>query len=192
MRTSDVMSRPVVTVGPDTQIKHVAATLIEHGINAVPVVDHSGRLVGIVSEADLLMPQRDSAVGRRLPRTAGHVMSQSVYTVTEDTDPAATARMMLRHHLKSVPVVVGDRVVGIVARRDLLRLVARGDHDIRTDLECRLEEELDAGVVTVDGATGPLGRQLLQGLARTVAGVVEVHTSRPAHDGAGRTSGSRS
>ena len=201
MRTSDVMSRPVVTVGPDTQIKHVAATLIEHGINAVPVVDHSGRLVGIVSEADLLMPQRDSAVGRRLPRTAGHVMSQSVYTVTEDTDPAATARMMLRHNLKSVPVVVGDRVVGIVARRDLLRLVARGDHDIRADLECRLEEELDAlqavsmdvaaGVVTVDGATGPLGRQLLQGLARTVAGVVEVHTSRPAHDGAGRTSGSR-
>jgi CBS domain-containing protein len=201
MRTKDVMSRPVVTVGPDTKLKDVAATLIEHGINAVPVVDDRGRLVGIVSEADVLtfeaaagtLPQRESAVGRSLPRTARHVMSQSVYTVAEDTDAAAAARMMLRHNLKSVPVVADDRVVGIVARRDLLRLVARGDHDIRADLECRLEEELEAlravsmdvagGVVTIDGAAGPLGRQLLEGLARTVPGVVEVHTRQPAPEG---------
>ena len=54
MRICEVMSSPVVTVQPDTQLKDVAATLIEHGINAAPVIDAGDRLVGIVSEADLL------------------------------------------------------------------------------------------------------------------------------------------
>jgi CBS-domain-containing membrane protein len=201
MRTADVMSRPVVTVGPETQLRDVAATLVEHGINAVPVVDDGDRLVGIVSEADLLTPEVSAVtrqqpkppVGQRPPRTARHVMSQSVYTVNEDTDAAATARMMLRHNLKSVPVMADGRVVGMVARRDLLCLVARGDQDIRADLKRRLEEELDAlravsmdvvaGVVTIDGTASPLGRQLLEGLAHTLPGVVEVRNSRPAPEG---------
>jgi CBS domain-containing protein len=200
MRTSDVMSSPVVTVPPDARLKDVAATLVEHGINAVPVVDDD-RLVGIVSEADLLTLEATPGVRHRPgsaarqgpPHTAREVMSHSVYTLTQDTDAAAAARMMLRHNLKSVPVVAGDRVVGIVARRDLLRLIARSDHDIRADLERRLKEELDAlqrlvvfvtgGVVTIDAAVGPLGQQLLEGLARTVPGVVEVRTSQPATDG---------
>ncbi|HEY2959195.1 MAG TPA: CBS domain-containing protein [Actinomycetota bacterium] len=194
------MSSPVVTVPPDARLKDVAATLVEHGINAVPVVDDD-RLVGIVSEADLLTLEATPGVRHRPgsaarqgpPHTAREVMSHSVYTLTQDTDAAAAARMMLRHNLKSVPVVAGDRVVGIVARRDLLRLIARSDHDIRADLERRLKEELDAlqrlvvdvtgGVVTIDAAVDPLGQQLLEGLARTVPGVVEVRTSQPATDG---------
>jgi CBS domain-containing protein len=198
MRTRDVMSRPVVTVGPDAELKDVAATLVEHGINAVPVVDDGDRLVGIISEADLLTREvsagtrhrPNSPVGQHLPRTARHVMSQSVYTVNQDTDAAAAARMLLRHNLKSVPVVAGGRVVGMVARRDLLCLVARGDHDIRADLERHLNEELDTlrrlpvevadGVVTIDPAAGPLARQLLEALAHTVPGVVEVRTGNPA------------
>jgi CBS domain-containing protein len=208
MRTVDIMSRPVVTVGPDAQLRDVAATLIERGINAVPVVDDGDRLVGIVSEADLLTPevaavtrQPKFPVGQRPPRTARHVMSQSVYTVNEDTDAAAAARMLLRHNLKSVPVVAGGRVVGMVARRDLLHLVARGDQDIRADLACRLEEELDAlrgmsmdvvaGVVTIDGTASPLGRQLLEGIAHMVAGVVEVRNGRPAPEGVRRAEDDR-
>jgi CBS domain-containing protein len=201
MRTRDVMSSPVITVPPDAPLKAVAATLVEHRINAVPVVDDGDRLVGIVSEADLLTLEATpgarhrphSATRHGPPHTAREVMTQSVYTLTQDTDAAAAARMMLRHNLKSVPVVAGDRVVGIVARRDLLRLIARADQDIRADLERRLKEELDAlqplavdvvgGVVTIDAAVGPLGRQLLEGLARTVPGVVEVRTSQPTTDG---------
>ena len=195
MRTSEVMSSPVVSVTPDTPLKAVAATLVEHGINAVPVIDHGDRLVGIVSEADLLMLEatpgarhrKGSAARQGPPHTAREVMSHSVYTLTQDTDAAAAARMMLRHNLKSVPVVAGDRVVGIVARRDLLRLVARSDDDIRADLEGRLKEELDAlqrlavavdgGVVTLDADLGPLGRQMFEELARRVPGVIEVRTS---------------
>jgi CBS domain-containing protein len=209
MRTRDVMSSPVVTVQPDAPLKAVAATLVEHGINAVPVIDDSDRLVGIVSEADLLTLEATpgtrhgpgSAARQGRPHTAREVMSHSVYTLTQDTDAATAARMMLRHNLKSVPVVADDRVVGMVARRDLLRLIARSDHDIRADLERRLKEEIDAlqppavgvagGVVTIDAAVGPLGRQLLEGLACTVPGVVEVRTSQPATDGIEHTEGDR-
>jgi CBS domain-containing protein len=206
MRTRDVMTSPVVTVPPDAQLRDVAAILVERAINAVPVVDDGNRLLGIVSEADLLGleagPGRGSAGDRAgPPRTAREVMTQAVYTLTEGTDAAAAARLMLRHRLKSVPVVAGDLVVGIVARRDLLRLVARSDHDIRGDLERRRKEEVDAvarlgvevadGVVTIDAAAGPLARQLLEGLARTVPGVVEVRSNQPATDGAEPAEGDR-
>ena len=183
MRTRDIMTSPVVTVAPDAILKDVAALLVERGINAVPVVDAGDRLCGIVSEADLLALETPARGGQ--PHTAREVMSQSVYTLAEDTDAAAAARMMLRHGLKSVPVVAGERVVGIVARRDLLRLVARGDDEVRADLEARLRNEIALlqrlrvevadGVVTVAGA-GDLGRQLVVGLARTVPGVVEVRS----------------
>ena len=183
MRTRDIMTSPVVTVPPDAQLKAVAALLVERGINAVPVVDAGDRLCGIVSEADLLA--LETAAREHPPHTAREVMSQSVYTLAEDTDATVAARMMLRHGLKSVPVVAGDRVVGIVARRDLLRLVARGDDDVRADLERRLRNEIALlqrlrvevadGVVTVIGA-GDLGRQLVVGLARTVPGVVDVRS----------------
>ena len=83
--------------------------------------------------------------------------------------------MMLRHTLKSVPVVEGDQVVGIVARCDLLRLIARGDHDIRAELERRLKEELDAlqrvAVEVADGVvTGPRHGAGLSGWCDCVAG----------------------
>lgn len=189
MRVRDVMASPVVTVAPDAALKEVASLLVERRINAVPVVDAGDRLIGIVSEADLLSLETGqvAAAGGAPPHSAGEVMRQSVYTVTGDTDATAAARLMLRHRLKSVPVVDADQVVGMVTRRDLLRLLARSDEDIRADLERRVAEELEAlrqavvevrdGVVTVD-ADGPC-RQLVEQLARAVPGVVEVRSRRP-------------
>ncbi|HSO53647.1 MAG TPA: CBS domain-containing protein [Actinomycetes bacterium] len=189
MRVRDVMASPVVTVAPGAALKEVASLLVERRINAVPVVDAGDRLIGIVSEADLLSLETGqvAAAGGAPPHSAGEVMRQSVYTLTGDTDATAAARLMLRHRLKSIPVVDGDRVVGMVTRRDLLRLIARSDEDIRADLERRVAEELEAlrqaavevrdGVVTVD-ADGPC-RQLVEQLARTVPGVVEVRSRRP-------------
>ena len=189
MRVRDVMASPVVTVAPGAALKEVASLLVERRINAVPVVDAGDRLIGIVSEADLLSLETGqvAAAGGAPPHSAGEVMRQSVYTLTGDTDATAAARLMLRHRLKSIPVVDGDRVVGMVTRRDLLRLIARSDDDIRADLERRVTEELEAlrqaavevrdGVVTVD-ADGPC-RQLVEQLARTVPGVVEVRSRRP-------------
>ena len=189
MRVRDVMASPVVTVAPDAALKEVASLLVERRINAVPVVDAGDRLIGIVSEADLLSLETGqvAAAGGAPPHSAGEVMRQSVYTLTGDTDATAAARLMLRHRLKSVPVVDADQVVGMVTRRDLLRLLARSDEDIRADLERRVAQELEAlrhavvevrdGVVTVD-ADGPC-RQLVEQLARAVPGVVEVRSRRP-------------
>jgi CBS domain-containing protein len=178
VRVRDVMASPVVTVAPDAALKEVASLLVERRINAVPVVDAGDRLIGIVSEADLLSLETGQVAA------AG---GAPVYTVTGDTDATAAARLMLRHRLKSVPVVDADQVVGMVTRRDLLRLLARSDEDIRADLERRVAEELEAlrqavvevrdGVVTVD-ADGPC-RQLVEQLARAVPGVVEVRSRRP-------------
>jgi CBS domain-containing protein len=112
------------------------------------------------------------------------VMTRAVYTIPEDADAAAAARLMLRHNLKSIPVVAGGLVVGMVARRDLLRLVARSDQDIHADLERRLKEEVAAlqrlgidvsdGVVTFRGPIGAPARELSKLLARAIPGVVEV------------------
>jgi CBS domain-containing protein len=178
MQIRDIMTSPVVTVTPDTSLKDAAAALVEHGINAVPVVDGGRRLVGIVSEADLLRPKEPR------PRTVREVMTRAVYTIPEDADAAAAARLMLRHNLKSIPVVAGGLVVGMVARRDLLRLVARSDQDIHADLERRLKEEVAAlqrlgidvsdGVVTFRGPIGAPARELSKLLARAIPGVVEV------------------
>src|SRR4029450_208854 len=162
MRTCDVMSSPVVTVPPDAPLKEVAATLVEHGINAVPVVDAAARLIGIVSEADLLSLETGLGPtrGEVAPQSAREVMRQSVYTLTGDTDATAAARLMLRHRLKSARGGPGGRVVGMVARRD---------DEIRADLERRLKEELEAlqrlalsvadGVVTIAATAGPPARQ---------------------------------
>ena len=112
-------------------------------------------------------------------------MSRSVYTLAQDTDATAAARMMLRHHLKSVPAVAGDRVVGIVARRDLLRLVARDDDDIRTDLQAASPPSSSScngcgsrSPTASSASPGPASSagELVVGLARTVPGVVEVRS----------------
>jgi CBS domain-containing protein len=186
MRASEIMTSPAVTVTPGTTLKDVARLLVEQGVNAVPVVDADERLVGIVSEADLLALETAPASGRR-PHTVREVMTHPVYTLAEETDAVAAARLMLRHRLKSVPVVAGERVVGMVARRDLLRLLARSDDDIRSELERRLAEEARAlhevgvevsdGVVTVEVEGDPC-RLLVESVARAIPGVVEVR-SRP-------------
>jgi len=191
MHAKDLMTTPVVTLKPDAHLKDVAAIFVQRGINAAPVVE-DGRLVGIVSEADLSpleagSDQRFATVPRErkpLPRTVREVMTRSVFTVSRDADAAQAARLMLRHNLKSVPVVIGDQVVGMISRRDLLRVIARSDQGIQTEIAHRLEEETNVlrrlgvevrdGVVTFTGKPDEPARTFLAALASAVPGVVEV------------------
>jgi CBS domain-containing protein len=193
MRVRDVMSSPVVTVAPDTHLKEVADLLVRHEVSAVPVVE-DGALVGIVSEADLvplelapdprahLAPVREPPPG--IPRVVAEVMTREVVALPEGADAAEAGRLMLERRIKSIPVVQGRRVVGIVARRDLLKVLARGDEEIAGDLRTLLEEELGPpspyrvtvrdGVVELTGPPDPTVRRLATLLVRGVPGVVEV------------------
>jgi len=195
------MTREVVTVGPETSAKYAAEVMAEHGFAALPVVDDDGRLVGIVAEADVLRDRvppdprlhlrRDGGAEPAAPSLLVHgVMTTDVRVVEPSADVADVARVFVDQRLRSVPVVDGDRLAGIVSRRDLLRALVRPDGEIGHEL-LRLVEgytgALDAWEVTVTeglatirrtrGLPEPsaeVERQALSALARTVGGVVGV------------------
>jgi CBS domain-containing protein len=134
----DVMTSPVTTISPDTGLKEAAARLRSGGFSALPVVDAHGRLMGVLSEADLLVKAerpaphatRSCAGQEREAQWAGilacHLMSQPAVTVGADAPLAEAAHLMLRHGLKRLPVVDGAaRPVGIVSRGDLLQVFLR-------------------------------------------------------------------
>ena len=153
MNARDIMSKTVVSVYPETSTREIARLLLDKGISAVPVVDNDGAAVGIVSESDLIRPDRAArevwrqswleifAEGEALApellawlqsqsHTARAVMSAPVITVSEDTELAEIARVLQTHQIRRVPVVRDGRVTGIVARDDLLRVLASGKADL--------------------------------------------------------------
>jgi CBS domain-containing protein len=195
MRAKDVMTSPAITVTPETHCKDAAALLVRHRISALPVVDASGRLVGLVSEADLL-PLETSPDPRSqatplparampLPHTVDEVMTPEVYTVDEDTDLGVVAQRMLEANVKRFPVMDGDQVVGVVSRHDLVRVIARTDREVEAGVQDLLTEEgmrlTSMGVRVCDGVvelTGEGDRQTMRMaeiLARSVPGVLDVH-----------------
>lgn len=201
MQARDVMTREVVTVGPDTSAKYAAEVMAEHGFAALPVVDDDARLVGIVAEADVLadrMPPDPRLHLRRGDDEADHpppllvrgVMTAEVRSVEAGADISDVARLFVDERLRSVPVLEHDRLAGIVSRRDLLRVLVRSDDVLRADLlrlvedytgeEGAWEVEVTEGMAAIrrlsgtpDGPPGTEERAL-RALARTVAGVVGV------------------
>ena len=140
MKARDVMTSPPITVTPDTAITDVAALLLERRISAVPVVDEHGRMVGIISEGDLLR-RSESDTERRRPQWlemlldpniqaadfvkthgthVGAVMTRDVVAVSPDTDLAEIASLLEQRRIKRVPVVENGVPVGIVSRANLL------------------------------------------------------------------------
>lgn len=194
MRVKQVMSSPVVTVTPETPVKEVAAVLVERGISAVPVLGEDGRLVGIVSEGDLVplqaLPEPGGRLGhaeliRFLPRTAADAMTRRVVTISEDADAASAARLMLERSVRSLPVVRDGRLTGIVSRKDLLRMLARSDMALRAEVEELLADRylllggavdvaVSGGIVRLTGPRDSVTRRLAGVLARSVPGVVAV------------------
>ena len=153
MRAIDVMTTGVITVDPDTSVQAVAKLLSERGISGVPVVDTADRLVGIVSEGDLLHRVEtgtERVAGRRRSwwldtiasdqelardyikshgRTAKDVMTREVISVTETTDLADVAMLLDTKRIKRVPVLRDGKLVGIVSRANLVRALAASKTD---------------------------------------------------------------
>lgn len=107
----EVMTAPVVTVGPETSVTQIAEMLTSRGFSGVPVVDSAGAVLGLVSERDLLA---------RSGRTAREVMTTSVISVTTDTDISQVRRMLVDAPIRRVPVLKAGRLVGIISRHDLV------------------------------------------------------------------------
>ena len=128
MKARDVMTSPVITLRPDAPVPAAAALLCAHGFTAAPVVDAVGQLVGIASEADLVRGRiaRDGWVIQHEPDpTVGEIMTPAPAVRRPEDDLADVVALMLDARLRSVPIVEDGKLVGIVTRRDVLRVVAR-------------------------------------------------------------------
>jgi CBS domain-containing protein len=187
MRACDVMSGPVVTVGPDTTAEAAWVLLRAHGLTAVPVVDDADRLVGMVSEADLDGDGHGPAHGLD-PPTVADVMCGPTVAMPADTNVIDLTTQMLSRRACTIPIVDGARLVGVVTRRDLLRRIARDDDVIAADVRDRLAAyggpdrwtvSVCDGVVTITGvAHDETDRHVATVLAEAVPGVVRVRSPR--------------
>lgn len=144
MRAADVMTSEVITVGEDSSVQEAARLMAEHGISAVPVVDRDKRVVGMVSEGDLLHRAETGTERRRswwldmvasANQLAGEyvkshsgsvkdVMTRDVISVTEETGVSDIAILLETNRIKRVPVLLDGRLVGIVSRANLVRALA--------------------------------------------------------------------
>jgi CBS domain-containing protein len=156
LRVRDVMNPSVVVVTADCTCEHVVDVITEFGVSGVPVVRDDDRVIGVISEADLLPrlhpadavpPPGDSAAARRKAdaRTAGELMTAPPVTVTAGSPVSTAAGLMEQHRVKRLPVLDDDTgiLIGIVTRRDLLRGTLRSDEAIERDL---MEELLVHGL----------------------------------------------
>jgi CBS domain-containing protein len=130
VKAREVMSSPVVFLRPRVPADVAAALLVAHGFTAAPVVEEDGRVVGIATEVDLvrgrIVPDGWTADERPEPVVADVMTSAPICMQPED-DLADVVSVMLDAPIRSVPIVDDGRLVGIVSRRDVLRVVARGE-----------------------------------------------------------------
>jgi CBS domain-containing protein len=181
MNASDIMVHKVVTVGPDNSIQETAAILVNNRISAVPVIDAHGKLIGIVSEGDLLhrgeagtdhtrswwlklLMDRESVAREYVKehsRRVRDVMTSNVITAAPETPLAEIAGMLERNRIKRVPIVDDGKLVGIVSRGNLVQMLAGtqrtpitttvSDSELRDRLIARLHNNLAEG-----GGGGPI------------------------------------
>jgi CBS domain-containing protein len=215
LRVRDLMTTAVISVSPGTPVREIAATLAEHRISSVPVIDKTDRLVGIVSEGDLLRraelatePARTwwrsmftdamstaHAYVRSHGKKARDVMTAHPVTSSPDEPLHKLAARMARKRLKRVPVVRDGRVVGLIARSDLVRKLAHearpfaspGDDALRSQIKENIEKlpwnlqirlvniEVEDGVASLYGwATSAIEKRAVEVAAENVPGVVKV------------------
>jgi CBS domain-containing protein len=119
MQAKDIMTRDIITVPPTMTIRNLATTLIKNQISGAPVAGKNGKILGVVSEADIVAKKG---------KDVKSIMSKKIISVAEDTAVEEIARLMTAQKIKRVPVMRGDDVVGIVSRADIVSAIARGEH----------------------------------------------------------------
>ncbi len=146
MKVRAIMATPPVTVDADTPVMQVARVMLEHRLPGVPVVDEHGTLLGVVTEADLIVRNAnlhlprfltfvdalaptsgvrefEAELRRMLATSAREVMSDKLHAVSQDADVADAATTMFENHANPLPVTDDGRLVGTVSRTDIIRLM---------------------------------------------------------------------
>ncbi|MFE6196159.1 CBS domain-containing protein [Streptomyces sp. NPDC057838] len=199
---SDVMTHTVVAVGRDASFKDIVRIMQQWKVSALPVLAGEGRVIGVVSEADLLLKEefRDSDPDRFTHRsrlsdlaragglTAADLMSTPAVTVHADATLAQAARIMAQRRVKRLPVVGDEGLLeGVVSRSDLLKVFLRDDAEIADEVRTEILSPLfpaqpePLGVEVTDGVVSLTGRigdtslvPIVARLVRSVEGVVDV------------------
>ncbi|OWV96074.1 hypothetical protein ATY81_27985 [Rhizobium sp. R72] len=188
MQAKDIMTTNVVSISPAVGVRHAVAVMIQNNISGLPVVDDESRVCGMLTEGDLML-RREIRLSPRAVRSAeliseidleryicshgwsvADVMSQDVIVARPDSEVSDIAESLQAHRIKRLPIVEDGRLVGIVSRRDILRIIVeapsitlpREDESIRLAIRTRLRADLGLtpqkiqvsvanGQVTVDG-----------------------------------------
>jgi CBS-domain-containing membrane protein len=196
----DVMTTRVVAVRRDASFREMAAMLRQERISAFPVIDDDGRVIGVVSEADMLIKEADKSgrpglfsLWRRRQRdkaaavTAAELMTSPPVTIRPDAGVAEAARLMYENRVKRLPVVnQTQHLIGIISRADVLSVFSRSDEEIKREVGQVILDQFPAhpapfrvtvkdGVVTVAGRpeTDEVGRGIVDAV-RHIEGVVAV------------------
>ena len=192
MLVREIMTSPAYSVDEGASLEEALQRLVTGRVTSLPVVDKGGRVVGIISEADVLhehlmadprahlrlVPQR----AETLPTTVGQVMTVNPHTVREGNDVAELARTFAETSWKSVPVVRDDVLLGVVSRSDVIRAMARPDSEISADVlkafaeigEQSWHAEVRVRVVHITGTASDRERSAATSIAQAILGVRSV------------------
>ena len=206
MNISQIMTTDVVTVAPDAPLKDVAALLVLHRIAGLPVCGADGSVLGVVSEGDILWKETglsgdpigvldrilnvadgdDKRIGAS---TAGEAMTTPAATIAPTDTVAHAAKLMIDHRINRLPVVHDGKLVGIVARSDLVRAFVQSDDAIEREIADdvllhvlwidpdTLSISVDHGNVSLTGKVeNRSAAELIETYVRRIPGVVSIHS----------------
>jgi CBS domain-containing protein len=201
MRAHQIMTRQVITVAADAPIADAANTMLDRRVSGLPVVDATGKLVGIISQGDFI---RRAEIGTQRKRGrwlrflvgpgraasdfvhergrhVGEVMTPDPFTVTEDATLEDIVQLMERNNIKRLPIVREDRLVGIVTRSNLLQAVAGLTRDVPdpTADDDHIRNRIVTSIEKTDWAPFGLGVIVLNGVVH-LSGVITNERSREA------------
>ncbi|GMA41294.1 CBS domain-containing protein [Mobilicoccus caccae] len=197
MLVREIMTAPAVSIHADAALDDAIELLAGRRITLLPVVDDAEHLVGVISEIDVLrravqpdgrarvMPLPES---EPIPPHITDIMTKEPHTTTEGADVADLVDVFVSTSIKSLPVVRGEKLIGIVSRSDIIRAFWRSDDDLRDDLVAAFADygqqawsiRVTHGVVTIGGTGSARERDVAVAIARSVLGVRRVQVEEAA------------
>lgn len=121
VKVTEYMARRLLTFTPETKVFDALQMLLKKNYSGAPVVNESGKLVGVLSEADLMRVAIQGSYHEDTSGLVGDFMTEKVVTISPDLDLYSVAEMFIKYHYKRFPVVSGGKLVGMISRRDVLQ-----------------------------------------------------------------------